>query len=336
MRAESSGNPGAAQAWAAASGRFGPVAPQSWHFPDDIGARLRRLFFDAPPIFIIGAMFLLGLGCALVVGMSFMPSLPIALAPGAAILALAVWLHLRRADPRAFDAVLHLGLWFLWTPLGVLLSYVTIVAGFPLQDRALAAADAAFGFHWIGMASTLARTPWLTSLLGFAYRSYLWQPTISVIVIAWLGPRGRNREFLTQVLAGLLITLAISTVVPAMSPAAAFGLHQPHERIISALQDGHYRNLPYMGILSFPSFHAIMAVLFANAHRGFKPTFFVFLPLNLLMLAATPYCGDHYLVDVVAGIFVAALVILFTQKRHVSAGVRPRPHRQPELGAVSH
>jgi hypothetical protein len=53
-----------------------------------------------------------------------------------------------------------------------------------------------------------------------------------------------------------------------------------------------------------------MAVLFAVAHRGNRWTFPIFVGLNAVMLTAIPYTGDHYLIDVISGIGVAAIALI--------------------------
>jgi hypothetical protein len=284
---------------------------------DNILIQLRSAVRDRPPvvlpvtlIVVMALVALIGNG---VVGLSFRPSLLAVILPALLMLLIAGWLHARRADPRFCEGVVYLSLWLFWLPVGILLSYLTIIIGFPLRDRALAAADAAFGFHWIDMAAAVEQWPWLVSLLGVCYQSCQWQPMVTVLVIAMIGPRDRNSEFLLQILLGLLVTLVISTFVPAIGPAAAFGVHLPHEDIVQSLRSGRFQQLPYNGVLCFPSFHTIMAVLFTYAHRGIRPTFWIFVTLNLGMLASTPYRGDHYLVDILGGLSVAALVIIFTQ-----------------------
>ncbi len=55
------------------------------------------------------------------------------------------------------------------------------------------------------------------------------------------------------------------------------------------------------GLVGFPRFHAISAVLNIWAGWPLRRWRIAILPVNLMMLAATPVFGGHYLVDVLAG-----------------------------------
>jgi len=63
------------------------------------------------------------------------------------------------------------------------------------------------------------------------------------------------------------------------------------------------------GVIAFPSFHAVLAVLFTYAHRH-SATFAPMAALNAVMLVSIPSEGGHYLVDVFGGIAVAIVAIL--------------------------
>lgn len=65
-----------------------------------------------------------------------------------------------------------------------------------------------------------------------------------------------------------------------------------------------------VGVLTFPGFHAVSAILYTLA---FWPATLVqplILPWNIAMVAATPLGGGHYLVETLAGIVIAVLAIL--------------------------
>ena len=79
-------------------------------------------------------------------------------------------------------------------------------------------------------------------------------------------------------------------------------------RMIADLRSGHARPLPLGGIVCFPSYHTVMAVLFTWAHRGMR-SLWPFAALNMVILLAIPTIGDHYFVDVLAGGLVAAIAM---------------------------
>ena len=55
------------------------------------------------------------------------------------------------------------------------------------------------------------------------------------------------------------------------------------------------------GIVTMPSYHTVMAVLFTYAFRGTGLIGYGIATLNLVMLLSIPPIGGHYLVDMLAG-----------------------------------
>ena len=74
------------------------------------------------------------------------------------------------------------------------------------------------------------------------------------------------------------------------------------------------------GLISIPSYHAAAALMFAWAAwplRGWK---WLFLALNTGVAASATVVGNHYLVDIVAGVAVGAASIVLAR------------HLNPQLG----
>ena len=67
------------------------------------------------------------------------------------------------------------------------------------------------------------------------------------------------------------------------------------------------------GIISFPSFHAVMAVLLTRIHRGSR-LLWPMAALNAVMLLSVLSEGGHYLVDAIAGAAIAGIAILATAR----------------------
>ena len=64
------------------------------------------------------------------------------------------------------------------------------------------------------------------------------------------------------------------------------------------------------GLITFPSFHSVSALLFVWASWPARRLRAPMVAINLTMLAATPIEGSHYLVDVIGGAMVALLSVL--------------------------
>jgi hypothetical protein len=245
-------------------------------------------------------------------GVRWVTGSEIFLGPTSLSLILAGYAHVRGAQ-RMAEASFYIGLWLALPLLGVQSSYLLARADFPLRDEVLAAADSALGFHWIVWARFIIHWNWPNIVLGWAYESHFWQPLVSVAILAWIGPSGRNRELLTQMLFALTATLVIATFVPAIGPADSYGISTAPATLVKQLREGIAEPLPLMGIIWFPSYHAVMAVLFTYAHRSNSYILFAFGILNTFMLVAVPYSGDHYLSDLVGGIILAAATISLTR-----------------------
>jgi hypothetical protein len=72
--------------------------------------------------------------------------------------------------------------------------------------------------------------------------------------------------------------------------------------------------LPGVGIITFPSYHSTMAVLLIYACLPLAFLRLIIIPINLIMFFAIPIYGDHYLVDVIAGILIALLGIMIAHR----------------------
>lgn len=213
------------------------------------------------------------------------------------------------------EIIFYICLMYLFTFSSLQLTYLCYSIGYPLRDPLLAHADAAIGFNWGSWSNFLHAQSLLKRILSLSYNAHHWEPTAVIVLSAILKRRERNAEFLMSLCVAIALTLVITTFVPAIGPGDALGLKPEPAPIIRALQVSPGEHiLRYTGIVSFPSFHAAMAVLFAYACRGMWLIFPAAIGLNALMIIGTPYEGDHYVVDVIAGIVVAVVAVVVTRQ----------------------
>jgi len=180
---------------------------------------------------------------------------------------------------------------------------------FPLVDDALRRADLAFGFDWASAARWVQDRPALDFVLRQSYISFLWQAPIVLLIGSATRPGERNADAIWPYLLSLLACVAVSGVLPALGEPGMIGTK--HIEHLQAIRSGQISLMGSQddGIITFPSFHAALAVIYIYAARRSCAALALLLPLNLLMLAATPTCGGHYLVDVIAGVAIAILSI---------------------------
>ncbi|OKO80461.1 hypothetical protein AC629_27380 [Bradyrhizobium sp. NAS80.1] len=228
------------------------------------------------------------------------------------------------ADPKLVFSLGTIGQIILTCAIAGPLSYVAGKMNWPLQDHALLAIDRALGLDPEPIARYVNDHPWLADCLARGYGLIKW-PLLGIPVVLALTARYvRLQLFMLAMSLALAVTIAISAVVPAIGtyyglqlPAAHFpeintAIYAGQLRDILALRDGSLHELRLFflsGIVSFPSFHAASAVLYMWALWPVRGIGGIAAALNLLMIAATPVIGAHYLIDVAGGIAVAAASI---------------------------
>lgn len=229
----------------------------------------------------------------------------------------------RRMEPMRVALEAILCGFLLMIPIG-LCSYAAIGANFPLADDALAGMDKALGFDWRAFVSLVDARPVLATVLEYAYQSFTPQLFLTPVFLVFGGKY--TRAYAMVAAYGLLCFAACLTSVwfPAVGAYAAYdmsalGLANINTHFgFAFLEQFHgVRGNPnfvfslteMMGILTFPSVHVGVAVICAWALWDVRRLRYPFLVLNILMGLSAITHGGHYLVDVIAGVGVAALAI---------------------------
>jgi hypothetical protein len=220
-----------------------------------------------------------------------------------------------RGAVRPFDLTHCLARYYALGIGATILSYLAALTPMPLADPLLARVDAALGFDWVAWNSVVTASPWLHATFAFAYESMQVQIILCLLGFPLLGQRRRADEMVWAFALSIVPTLALSAILPAETAWGYFGYaaSEPPKTLLQflALRAGGLRALapPDLGgIVAFPSYHAVWAILTPWLLRGTM----IFLPallLNAAMLAASISEGGHYLVDIVGGATVAGATI---------------------------
>jgi membrane-associated phospholipid phosphatase len=207
---------------------------------------------------------------------------------------------------------------------GAPLSYVAASLGWPAHDAAFAAADRALGFDWRALLAWMDAHPLLHALFALSYASFAAQATVTVMALAWARELVRLRTFMLAFVICTLVTIVISALAPAEGVWTTYGLPGPgHTLVIPDLSDlrsdfltlhqlrtGAWRTLRALGsegIISFPSLHTALGVIFPIALWRAPYVRWIGLAVNALMIGSVPIDGAHYFIDLLAGV-VTALV----------------------------
>ena len=290
------------------------------------GIAWRLFHLNWIPIAAMGGVLLLGV---MLCGFSFEPVAALIPTAIAAAFALIVYLYAfakgDRADPKLIFSLGAISQLFFVVIIMGPLTYVSGFAHWPLQDHTLLAIDRAMGMDPETIARFVNDHDWLGGLMLRAYGLIKIMLLAVPIALTMTLRLVRLQVFVFAFSVALIITVAISTFVPAVgtyyglniSPSQFASLdgslYQAQLRDMLALREGSLRHLEMFkltGIVSFPSFHAASAVLYMWALWPVRFLGGIAAVLNLLMIAATPVIGAHYMIDVFGGVALAAISIL--------------------------
>lgn len=223
-----------------------------------------------------------------------------------------------RSDPRLASGLLSTAQVIAFAAAGAPLSYLAASANAPLCDHWLDAFDRALGFDWTALLAWMNAAPEVYAVLRPIYLSLTLQMATVVLCLAFSGRLLWLRVYTLAFVCVVLLSIAISAVLPAAGAWPHYGLTASDSRIVPAvstswpvfygLRDGSFRLLVAVGsegIITFPSVHAALAIIVIAALWPIPALRFVVIAINLLMLLATPIDGSHYFVDIAAGVALA-------------------------------
>jgi membrane-associated phospholipid phosphatase len=183
---------------------------------------------------------------------------------------------------------------------------------FPRIDHALARWDAALGWDTVSVLAALAERPGLRRFLAYAYNSTELQLVLAPFVAAWAHDKRRLRVLLYGTVYSSFFGSLFYYFFPSSGPAGVFD--SPHFMAVQRLTHLKYEQVHNFqpvttllgGLIAFPSFHVAWSGLATYAALPYRRLFLFACALNAVVVASTVLLGWHYLVDVPAGIALAA------------------------------
>ena len=192
--------------------------------------------------------------------------------------------------------------WFLQFPLASL--------ALPSIDGPLVRFEEMLGADWPDHFRWMISHPTLSEAMGWIYRSLLFQVPLACAILGFCDPRRLNVLVLANTF-GLSATVAIATIFPA---GGGFYVHTSPPYAVDfvaqfdAVREGTLRLLDpetISGIISFPSYHTILAVLIGLSFRGLPRVFPFVLMFEAAIIFTTRGIGGHHYADIAAGVLVA-------------------------------
>jgi membrane-associated phospholipid phosphatase len=177
----------------------------------------------------------------------------------------------------------------------------------PLRDTLFVKIDSALGFSVPAIDNWVSQHPVLNVLLNRSYDSLMWLIAVAVLLPSLTGRKKAAERFLLANTIAFLTALPVFALLPAIGPWAGYHFRGNPQQMaceasILALRNGTSGGV---GIVCFPSFHVIWAVLSATALWSVKPLRIPATLLATLIVISTVTTGWHYATDVLAGFLFA-------------------------------
>ncbi len=200
-------------------------------------------------------------------------------------------------------------------------------SSYSLQDESLAHIDQFLGFCWPCILGWFNEHSTLNSICTQFYHSIFFQPILITGILIVKKDLQRISIYMIAYNVSYFMMNVVAFRFPALGVYEFFHLSQAsHPNIsvsfanqmtapINAIRDGALPPIytEQQVLISFPSFHAVLAVLFSwSAWRSALR--WPIAACNVVMLISTPVVGGHYLTDILAGLLVGVASIVISKR----------------------
>jgi membrane-associated phospholipid phosphatase len=219
---------------------------------------------------------------------------------------------------------------FMWSGFaGFSLAMLALEAGFPLVDRLLATLDRALLFDQERFAWAIASLPGAGATLDVIYMLSVPLIFAAALVHALRADREKLRELSIVYTGSLAATVLISGLTPAIGTFAHYGFPPELTSLLPARAGTYHLEdfariragdftldpLAMNGVVTFPSFHMVMAMIIAFTFRSIPIVNIAAVGISALTIVATIIIGGHYVIDLVAGAGVTSAWMLLASRR---------------------
>jgi membrane-associated phospholipid phosphatase len=208
----------------------------------------------------------------------------------------------------------------------LLITHAAVTPARPLIDAQLIAADHWMGYDWRFFIGFFAQHPTIAFVGILCYNTHFLQPYLLALVLVFTGHQRRFEKTVLIFVFAMMITVFIFALWPVGTPWGYENMtatqlapyHFPKPRTVGWEADffrirAGMRVIPesfLAGLVSFPSFHCISALVFLWAAWPVRWLRWMLLPVDLMMIVGALFVGCHYFSDIVAGAAVTALSII--------------------------
>lgn len=242
---------------------------------------------------------------------------------GFAALMLAIGQVYRRwRDSERIALVAHvLGLFVAYSLFGALFNIALLPRPTAPVDQSLVQFDAWLGYSWPAFCAWIAEYPTFNEIVRAVYKLTLVQLLVAFIVLGVVLDRHRLHTAALATVVASLVTIGLWAVFPSGGAAAFWTLDEEVSRIVRPIVNSAYgvelnrlfregvsdlSALGITGLIGFPSFHTVMALVSLAAVWPYRlPRLAALVPTALLVPGILVH-GGHNLADMLAGIAITA------------------------------
>jgi membrane-associated phospholipid phosphatase len=184
----------------------------------------------------------------------------------------------------------------------------------PLVDQQLAAMDAHLHFATVAWVHFVRHI--LALRIAFAL-VYAIEPLLllaALVVLPFMGRADASRRYVLGIVIAAVITAAAFALWPAAGPWTTEGYRATRDQAQVTTYLAQLKshapvslNMEDAGIVAFPSFHTLLAILSAVALGSIRRLRWPVWILAVLIILSTLTTGWHYLTDVLGGLALAAI-----------------------------
>ena len=248
-------------------------------------------------------------------------------AVGAAVIFVGILYRASGRSERISLALVATGILVLFTMVLSIFNYLLLPLYREPLDLYLVQIDTWLGYSWPAIVKFSGHHPFFNELTRYAYVSSLPQIALLIIILGFNGKQKDLHECILFIIVSGLVTIGFWAVFPTFGTSILYDISGTIEQAARPLVGSAYgaellrlgtEGPNYItpedieGLVAFPSFHTILALITIYAARTTNWLFPIVFAVNLFVLPGVLIHGGHHLIDVFGGILVAFATIYLT------------------------